>query len=255
MSEPTAPVPGPAPAPAVAAPVAPPKTSFWEDLVDIFISPAAVFRRRETASPWPIFFFVVIAFAVIFYATFPAIQPAIDGEFARNLPRMQAQNPALTPELASKIQDRVDTFSRYTAGMLVVVGVLANGLLAWLLSKIFSAKQGFSASMLIAGYSYLPRVLGAVVSGAIALFMDPTKLNSAAMLTLSPARFLDPDKTSPFTLALLARLDITIIWETILLAIGVAIIGKIPKGKAAAFGVLIWIVGGLYALRNAYMIS
>src|SRR5689334_2309338 len=117
MSEPTA------PAQAVAAPAAP-KTSFWEDLIDIFVSPAAVFRRREKASPWPIFLFVVVAFAVIFYATFPAIQPAIDGEFARNLPKMQAQNPALTPELASKIQDRVDTFSRYTAGALAIANLL-----------------------------------------------------------------------------------------------------------------------------------
>jgi len=248
MSEPTA------PAPAVVTPAAP-QTSFWEDLIDIFVSPVAVFRRREKASPWPIFLFVVASFAIIFYATFPAIQPAIDGEFTRNLPKMQAQNPALTPELTSKIQDRIDTFSRYTAGALAIVNLLANGLLVWLISKLFAAKEGFSAAMLICGYAYLPRVLGAVISGGIALMMDPTRLNSAAMLTLSPARFLDADTTSPFLIALLSRLDVMIVWETVLLAIGVAVIGKVPKDKAAVFGVVIWIVGGLYALRNAYIIS
>lgn len=249
MSEPTA------PAPAVTGPAAAPQTSFWEDLIDIFVSPAAVFRRREKASAWPIFLFVVIGFAVIFYATFPAIQPAIDAEFARNLPKLQAQNPAITPELASKIQDRVDTFSRYTAGGLAIANILLNALLVWLISKLFAAKEGFSAAILICSYAYLPRLLGAVISGAIALMMDPTKLNSAAMLTLSPARFLDADTTSAFVIALLSRLDVMIIWETVLLAIGVAVIGKIPKEKAAIFGVVIWIVGGLYALRNAYIIS
>jgi len=249
MSEPTAPV------PAVTAPAAAPKTSFWEDLIDIFISPAAVFRRRENASPWPIFLFVVIGFAVIFYATFPAIQPAIDGEFTRNLPKMQAQNPNLTPEMTQKIQNGIDTWSRYSAGLLAVATLLFNGLLVWLISKLFAAKEGFAAAMLISGYAYLPRLLGAVISGAIALVVDPTTLNSAAMLTLSPARFLDPNTASPFMIALLSRLDVMIIWETVLLAIGVAVIGKIPKDKAAIFGAVMWIVGGLYALRNAYILS
>jgi len=33
------------------------------------------------------------------------------------------------------------------------------------------------------------------------------------------------------------------------------VIGKIPKDKAAIFGAVMWIVGGLYALRNAYILS
>jgi len=176
MSEPTAPT------SAVTAPSAAPKTSFWEDLIDIFVSPAAVFRRREKASPWPIILFVVFGFAIIFYATFPAIQPAIDGEFTRNLPKMQAQNPNLTPEMAQKIQNGIDTWSRYSAGLLAAVTLVFNGLVVWLISKLFSAKEGFAAAMLISGYSYLPRLLGAVISGGIARLVDPTTLNSAAAM-------------------------------------------------------------------------
>jgi hypothetical protein len=247
MSEPTVSTVG---APAVA-----PKASFWEDLIDVFITPADVFRRRQNASPWPIFFFVVVAVTVIAYFTFPAIQPALDGEFSRNLPKMQAQNPNLTPEMAQKIQNGIDTWARYSAGLAGGANILINALLVWLVSKFFSASEGFGAAMLISGYAYLPRVLGSVISGAMALVMDPTKLTSMSMLTLSPARFLDPDTTSPFTMALLSRLDVMILWETVLLAIGIRIIGKVSRGNAVAFGVVIWIVGGLYALRNAYLIS
>jgi hypothetical protein len=47
------------------------------------------------------------------------------------------------------------------------------------------------------------------------------------------------------------RLDLITIWVTVLLAVGLAVTGKVSKGKAAAFGVLIWLVGSLPALRQA----
>jgi hypothetical protein len=56
-------------------------------------------------------------------------------------------------------------------------------------------------------------------------------------------------------MTILSRIDATVIWETVLLAIGIAVIGRVSRGKAAAFGVLIWIVGSLYQLRSAYLIS
>jgi len=40
---------------------------------------------------------------------------------------------------------------------------------------------------------------------------------------------------------------------TILLAVGVAVLGKVSKGRATIFGLLIWFVGGLYAFRTAYL--
>src|SRR5437868_11424353 len=109
--------------------------------------------------------------------------------------------------------------------------------------------------MLIASYAYMPRVLGAIAAGVQGLLMDPAKLTSASVLSVGPARFFDPTTTSPIKMALLMRLDLTVIWETVLLAIGVAVLGRISREKAILFGVSIWIVGGLYLLRNAYLIS
>ena len=38
-----------------------------------------------------------------------------------------------------------------------------------------------------------------------------------------------------------------------LLAIGLYVTGKVTKDRAVIFGILIWIVGALPALRTAYM--
>jgi hypothetical protein len=39
----------------------------------------------------------------------------------------------------------------------------------------------------------------------------------------------------------------------VLLAIGMYVTGKIPKGRAALFGVVIWLVGSLPQLRQALL--
>jgi hypothetical protein len=237
------------------APAAPANASFWEDLIDIFYQPAAVFRRRAKASAWAPFLFVMIAMAIITYATFPAIQPAIDGDTARMLPKVVKQYPQIPPDQLQASIERQAAAVRYLGVAIFGIIVLADGFFVWLLGKMFGAAANFGASMLIASYAFLPRVLGAVIGGAEGLLMDPSNRRSSAQLTLGPARFLDPDTADPVTVALLSRLDLTIVWQTALLAIGIAVIGRVSRGKAVAFAITIWLVGSLYLLRNAYLIS
>jgi hypothetical protein len=237
------------------APAAQPQASFWEDLIDIFYQPAAVFRRRVKGNAWWPFLFVVIAMAIITYATFPAIQPAIDGDTARMLPKVAKQYPQVpVDQLQAGIERQTALFRNFGVVIFAII-VLADGFFVWLLGKMFGAVENFGAAMLIASYAFLPRVLGAVVGGAEGLLMDPSNLRSAAQLTLGPARFLDPDTANPLTVALLSRLDVTIVWQTVLLAIGLAVIGRVSRGKAIIFGIAIWLVGSLYLLRNAYLMS
>jgi len=240
---------------AEAALPATPKSSFWEDLIDIFYQPSAVFARRRTASAWPPFLFVVLALSVITFATFNAIEPALTADMQRMMAKTMAHNPNMTQEMADRAVDMQTKFGRYLAPVGLAFAVFVVGLFTWILSKLFGAKENFAAAMLITSYAYMPRVLGGIVASAQGLLLDPSKLTSMSSLSLSPARFYDPDTTSPFLMAVLQRLDLTVIWETILLAIGVAVIGKIPRGKAIAFGVLIWAVGSLYLLRQAYLVS
>ena len=240
---------------AATASAKPSSESFWEDLIDIFYQPAAVFRRRVNGNAWAPFLFVLIAMAIITYATFPAIQPAIDGDVSRAIPRMLKAYPQLTADQLRSGLDKQSEYGRYFGAALFGVIVLIDGFLVWLVGKMFGAVESLGGAMLIASYAFLPRVLGTVIGGAEGLLMDPTTLTSAAQLSLGPARFLDPDTASPLTVALLSRLDVMIIWQTALLAVGLAVLGKVSRGKAVVFAFTIWLAGSLYVLRNAYLIS
>ena len=50
---------------------------------------------------------------------------------------------------------------------------------------------------------------------------------------------------SPLLLAVVGRIDLITIWITVLVAIGLAVTGRIPLRKAAIAAAIVWFVGGL----------
>jgi hypothetical protein len=65
------------------------------------------------------------------------------------------------------------------------------------------------------------------------------------------ARFMDPDGASPALIALASRFDLFTIWVTVLLAIGLHVVGRIPKQQAAIVAAITWVVGALPAVLGA----
>lgn len=237
------------------APAAPEKASFWEDVIDIFYQPSAVFRRRANGNAWWPFLFVVLGMSLLTILTFSAMEPVMEAEIRRAMAASMAKNPQMTQEMVDKAVAMQTGIGRYFFGIGIAIAIFLVGLATWLVSKMFGAVETFGQAMLIAGYAYMPRLLGTIIGVVIALVTDPAQLTGASVLSAGPAHFFNPETANPFMLAILQRLDLMVIWETVLLAIGVSVLGKIPRNKAIAFAVVIWIVGGLWQLRTAYLLS
>ena len=97
----------------------------------------------------------------------------------------------------------------------------------------------------MAAYSYAPRIVDSVLHGLQGLFLDPAELDGRFRLSFGVGRFLDPDTVSPLLLAIVGRIDLITIWITVLIAIGLAVTGRIPLRKAAIAAAIVWFVGGL----------
>lgn len=230
--------------------------SFWEDLLDIYFSPADVFRRQQNKSVWPPMLFVAIAIGVVFYFTFNTLEPIFEAEFARSMAqRAPTSGPQPTAEQLATGRNMMLGVTRYGLAPIMLVTMFVLGVLSWLLGKMFGSKQTFHAALVVAAWAYMPRVVGTVVNGIQGLLLDPSTLKSALSLSIGPARFFDPDTTNPLLYQLLGRFDLFTIWVTVLLAIGLYVTGKVSKGNAVGFGVLIWLVGGLQAFQAAYVAS
>jgi hypothetical protein len=235
-----------------APPSAPPpkveKASLLDDFMDIFYAPSAVFARRANTTFWIPLLIVSALLAIVFVANRDLIDPIMEAEMARG---MAKSSQKLTPDQIATATKFALKFAMVGAILGPPIGVFIIGLVVLLVGKFFDAKQTLNAALVVASFSYVPRVVEGIVNRVQGLFVNPDTLTSRYSLTLGFGRFLDPDTASPLLLGLVGRIDVFTIWVTILLAIGLAVTGKISRSRAAIAGVIIWLLGALPGLATA----
>jgi hypothetical protein len=223
-------------------PKKPEKSSLLDDFMDIFYAPSSVFARRENANFWIPLLIIAVLLGVIFIANRDLYDPIGEAEFARAMAKRSGQMTADQIEAARK-------FSVAAAPIFAFIGspfaILFLGIVIWVVGKFFDAKQTLNAAIGVATFSYVPRVVEGIVNRVQGFIVDPASLTSRFSLSLGVGRFLDPDTTSPLLLGLVGRIDVFTIWITVLIAIGLAVTGKITRGRAAIAAAIVWLVGAL----------
>ena len=179
------------------------------------------------------------------------MQSLIQSDVARAMAAAAKKNPGLTADQIAGSTAMFAKFAPVIAGFATFFVPLVVGVLLWIVGKFFSATEDIGQACMIATYAAFPRILGAILGLVQAFVLDPSKLNGMASISFGPARFLDPDTTSPALLGLLGRFDIFTIWATVLLAIGLAVVARIPKSRAAMAAVLVWVIGSLPVVLGA----
>jgi hypothetical protein len=237
----------------VTDPVVPTKPAArWEDFIDIFYAPDAVFRRRQNESFWPPLLIVSLLTGVVAYFTFDAMAVVFEGQIRASMAEAARQNPMNADQVAAV--QKWGMLSAKIASVVFtpfVIGLLGLG--TWLVGKLFGSEQTFNGALVVVSYAYVIRVIGAIAAGAQALTMDLSGMKSPYALALGPGRYLDPETTSPLLYALAARLDLFTIWVTVLIGIGYVVTGKMTRGGAFGAALLLWVLGGLGVYRGVLM--
>jgi hypothetical protein len=241
----------------VTPPPAPATTPLWEDFIDIFTSPRAVFERRMAD---PRFFVawivIVILFAVLTFGGWGAVEQAYTADGQRQIEKYIAANPQLPAEAVEQMRSGRGPGSgmaKFIIPIAAGVVMLLVGVTTWLTGKIVGATTAFGQAFLIATYAYIPKLLGSVVAIVLGFTLPEAMLNTAAHLTLGPALALDPVTADPVLMAFAMRLDVFTLWTTALIAIGLRVTGALSTQKAVAAGVIVWILGALIPLGGAMM--
>jgi len=229
------------------AAVPPPSASRWEDLLDVFISPVELFRRRSDGK----FGFALVALLVlslvIFFATRNAMQPIMEAEFQRGM----ASRPGMTPEAMETARKFTTSLAPVFVLIAIPVGVFILGAVVWLAGRIVGGRISYAQGATIATFAFFPRLVEGIASGVQALLMDEGQLTSRLGLSFGVGRFLDPQTTGAALLALLGRIDLFTLWATALVAIGIKQMGRTSTGQAIAAAALAWLVGCLPVLLQA----
>lgn len=229
----------------------PGQAGLWEDFVDIFYNPSAVFARRSDGKFGKPLLFLVVVGTVLYFLTRNATQPIMDAEFARQSAKMLAKNPSMTSEQLAKGRGFFEMLAPVIFAVGLTFSILASGVVLWLVGKLFDARESVAAAIMIATYSEVPRLVQVLTNAAQGLVMSPEKLNSMNSVGFNLARFMNPDTASPVAIALASRVDLFTIWVTVLLAIGLHVVGRIPKQQAYIAAGIMWLVGALPAVLGA----
>jgi hypothetical protein len=232
---------------------APKRASLWEDFVDVLYAPRAVFeRRRDGRFGAALLVYVAIATAIAAF-TMPMMAPIFDRQLDRQIAQMREQG-AGEQQIAtarSMIQKMQGPVAGAIGGAVSSAGaVLLVGLLLWAVGKAIGSEATLPQSMMVSTYANVPRILGMILTGALLLFADPASLSSVAQLTYGPARFMSPD-SDPVLLAFLQRIDLFTIWVTVLLGVGLAVVGKLSRGKALAAAACVYLIATVWAVMWA----
>jgi hypothetical protein len=222
--------------------------STWEDYVDVFFSPATLFARRSDSRYGVAFLVFWVLMVGLFFASRSAMQPIFDAEFSRQMAQVAQARPDLKPEQLEA--------SRKFGSVLVTIGGVVGPAVLLLLMGVITAVSGavvkagisFRRAMTIGVFAAFPRIVEQITNAIQLLVLPESDLKSRFSLSLGPARFLDPNHTSVGVLGLLGRIDLYTLWVTVLIAVGLKVLGKLSVGRAVAAGAVAWLVGALPTL-------
>jgi hypothetical protein len=218
----------------------PAKSAAWEDVLDIFYAPRAVFeRRRDGKYLIPILVLCVMSM-LVFLLSSQVNEALQDAEFAR----VMKQNK-LTPEQAASgkaIAAKFASLAIYIIPVFVAIGAWISGLIILLLGNAMGGKLNFAQATTIAVFSSMPELIGRVLVGVQGLLLDTSAVVHKYSFSINASRFLPAD-ASNWLLKAGALLDPFVLWGIFLIGMGAWIIGRMEKEKAAVLAIVVALVG------------
>jgi hypothetical protein len=217
----------------------------FEDLIEVLYQPSAVFERTRAAKAFMYILVTAILVAVVAIATKNLLLPWLDAQ-ADVAIKVAAAKGTPIPDAAIASTRSFTTWAVIIgAPLAMLIGPYLNAAFILLGAKIVKANITFGQAAVVATLAGVPRILGWLALPVQALVGNSETARSLADLSLGPARFLDPVSTPPAVLTLLSNLDVFRLWQLALVAIGVSVVARVPKGTGAVIAIIMFGVGAL----------
>lgn len=217
----------------------PPETtgSRVDDYVDIFVSPAQVFRRR-TAGDWVQPFIVLVVLSIIVYVVSLPAQSAV----VRAMMAQQGQN-AQVIAAAQRYAGITRIVTAIVMPVILLVACAFTAALLWLAGRVVDIAVGFKEAFLIAIFArFVMLPAGLLKAGSLILADRSGSLHPIQDQSFGLLRFMHPATLPAALVPLLGQLDIFTIWQAAIWAVALAAMKDAPRGKAIAAAAMAWVV-------------
>lgn len=219
------------------------KGTVFEDVLEVMWAPAKVFDRSRAKGVGMYILVLTAVTLVVVLATKGLIQPYVDANFDLQVRQMAAKGKPMPAEAMAAAQKFAGYGFLATGVLMIPIGAVLTGLLVWIGGKVASARCTFGQAMLIATLASVPRVLSFIATAVQGAMVDPQTIRSFSDASLGAARFVDPVSTSPALMAMLTNLDLFNIWQFIIMAIGISVIGRVERSAGYVGALVGWGLG------------
>ncbi|MCU0302760.1 MAG: YIP1 family protein [Thermoanaerobaculales bacterium] len=231
----------------------------FERLVKVFYAPGEVFEDIRRRPSWAI---ALLAYVVLVTATSLVVWRNIDFEAST---REAVESIGFeVPEEA--LERQIETSERrwylkpiLTGAVFTPLLLVVAAALFYLMMKLAGSSIDFVATYSTMLHAYWPgKTLYSVLLAVLAQTQGPvTEMGLITLLRSSVAGFL-PHGSSLALVTLTSFFDAFRIWGVILLVIGLAIVGRVSRGRAAFAALVPWILAilvatGLAALPSLFL--
>ena len=211
------------------------KTSRWEDIIDVFVSPKELFDRRRDDAWWKPYLIVAGIGVVLYYALINVNAQIMEAAMMQNMP--EGADPAQMQQTAN--------ITKWLGGIgvpfgyLFVVALTALGLKlgSWMVEPPARWGQVFT----IAAYSLFVTIPQQLITAVLVMIKGKSGDVTMQDMSFGVMRFMDPE-TNKVMAALLGRLDLFAIWAAVITAIGLMVVVGMPRNRAILAAAVGWII-------------
>ena len=220
------------------------KASVFEDYIDIFHAPSQVFARRAASGFGLHLLLVSLVSAALAFANRGYMRQVFAAEGDRTVAKMTAANPQISPEVVERTRAMSESSGLFFGYVGTPLIILLMALFVWALARwVAGARISYGQAALITTLAWIPRLVGSFITTIQVAVMDTSNETSMFGLSASPARFMDSETTNPKLYGIAGSFDVFAIWFTILIAIGIAVIGRVPRSKGYIAASVFFVLG------------
>ena len=249
------------------APATPAKpAALWEDLIDIFTSPAAVFTRRRDGRFWLAMLAFTLVGALTFVVARPSVQPMLDRQVALAEAKIDANRQVPAEQRAAQkggVRRFVESPWAMAFPVLILpISLFAGALTAWSVGKAFGSEASYGQALAVISIAGLPRVVLGLITAGVTVALG-RQIEFAHQLTLGPGTVLGD--VGAVASGVLQRIDVGLFWQTVLLGLGLSymgrverrvggpvVIGQVSRAKGLTIAAIVWAFATLFTVWSAY---
>ncbi|MBV9110951.1 MAG: YIP1 family protein [Gemmatimonadetes bacterium] len=221
----------------------------WEDCLDVFYDPAAVFDRRRDGRFALALLVLTVGMTFFFFLSQHTLSAVFDAQFAR---AMEAQGTSgwgrERMEWMRTLADRVGVLS---FGVGLPLGVLLLAACTLGAARVADIPLAPGGALVAAVFSQYPRLLEQAANVVQGMVLPPERLASFYSVSFSLARVLEPLGVHPLALAFAARVDLFTLWSTALMVVALRRLAGATAAQAWYAAGLLWLLGVVPVLMRA----